>query len=67
MTTPPEYEEALKAAEKEFGKAETADDVRKIWKKYYLTVGHRSLGRILMGRSALELIARRQAKRDEDA
>jgi hypothetical protein len=67
VTTPPEYEEALKAAEKEFGKAETADDVRKIWKKYYLTVGHRSLGRILMGRPALELIARRQAKRDEDA
>jgi hypothetical protein len=34
VTTPPEYEEALKAAEKEFGKAETADDVRKIWKKH---------------------------------
>ena len=67
MTTSSEYEEALKAAEKEFGKAETADDVRKIWKKYYLTVGHRSLGRILMGRPALELIARRHAKRDEDA
>ena len=67
MTTPPDYEEALRAAEKEFEKAETADDVRKIWKKYYLTVGHRSLGRILMGRPALELIARRQAKRDEDA
>ena len=66
MTTPSEYEEALKAAEKEFGKAETADDVRKIWKKYYLTVGHRALGRILMGRPALELIARRHAKRDED-
>jgi len=67
VTTPPEYEEALKAAEKELGKAETADDVRKIWKKYYLTAGHRSLGRILMGRPALELIARRHAKRDEDA
>ena len=65
MTTPSEYEEALKAAEKEFGKAETADDVRRIWKKYYLTVGHRSLGRILMGRPALDLIARRQARRDE--
>ena len=67
MTAPPDYEEALKAAEKEFGKAETADDVRKIWKKYYLTVGHRSLGRILMGRPALELIAHRHAKRDADA
>jgi hypothetical protein len=67
VTAPPDYEEALKAAEKEFGKAATADDVRKVWKKYYLTVGHRSLGRILMGRPALELIARRQAKRDEDA
>jgi hypothetical protein len=65
VTTPPDYEGALKAAEKEFEKAETADDVRRIWKKYYLTVGHRSLGRILTGRPALDLIARRQAKRDE--
>jgi len=65
VTTPPDYEEALKAAEKEFAKAETADDVRKNWKKYYLTVGHRSLGKILMGRPALDLIARRQARRDE--
>jgi hypothetical protein len=65
VTTPPDYEEALKAAEKEFAKAETADDVRRIWKKFYLTVGHRSLGRILMGRPALDLIARRQARRDE--
>jgi hypothetical protein len=65
VTTSPDYEEALKAAEKEFAKAETADDVRRIWKKFYLTVGHRSLGRILMGRPALDLIARRQARRDE--
>jgi hypothetical protein len=62
MTTTPEYEEAVRAAEKEFGQAQTADDIRKTWKKYYLTVGHRALGRLLLGRPAVDLIARREAR-----
>ena len=57
-----EFEEAVRTAEKELGQAETADNVRRIWKKYYLTLGHRSLGRLLMGRPAADLIARRQAR-----
>ena len=60
--TQSEFEEAVRAAEKELGEAGTADDVRRIWKKYYLTLGHRSLGRLLVGRPAADLIARRQAR-----
>jgi hypothetical protein len=60
--TQSEFEEAVRVAEKELGQAETADDVRRTWRKYYLTLGHRSLGRLLMGRPAADLIARRQAR-----
>jgi len=66
MATPQEYETALREAEKELAQAQTADDIRKVWRKYYLTLGHRSLGRILIGRPAIDLIARRHAKRDEE-
>jgi hypothetical protein len=33
--------------------------VRRIWSKHYLVVGHRALGRLLLGRGAGELVARR--------
>lgn len=62
--TQSEYEEAVLAADKELGQAETADDVRRVWKKYYLLIGHRAMGRLLLGRPAGELIARRQARSD---
>jgi len=56
-----DYEQAAQSAAKELEQAQTADDVRKIWKKYYLVLGHRSLGRLLLGRSAVELVARHEA------
>lgn len=59
---PAEQEQALKDAEAELNKAETAEDVRRIWRKHYLTVGHRKLGRLLIGRTAAELIARSESK-----
>jgi hypothetical protein len=62
MTTNAEYEEAARSAAKELEQAQTADDVRKIWKKYYLTLGHRSLGRLLLGRPVADLVARREAR-----
>jgi hypothetical protein len=62
MATNAEYEEAARAAAMELEQAQTADDVRKTWKKYYPTLGHRSLGRLLLGRPATDLIARREAR-----
>jgi len=66
MTMAPEEAEALlRDAEKDLDAAKTADEIRQAWRKYYLKVGHRNLGRLLMGRSADEIIARRRS-REED-
>jgi hypothetical protein len=52
-TLSPEQQAALlKEAEQELRRAQTADDVRAVWRKYYLQVGHRKLGRLLVGRGA---------------
>jgi hypothetical protein len=55
-----EQVEALHAAEKELKAAQSADDVRTIWRKYFLAVGHRKLGRLLIGRTAEQILAGRQ-------
>jgi hypothetical protein len=66
MTMPAEETEALlRQAEQELDGAKTADQVRQIWRKYYLQVGHRNLGRLLIGRSVDEIIARRRSQREE--
>jgi len=57
---PEEQVEALHTAEKELKDAKTADDVRAVWRKHYLTVGHRKLGRLLIGRTAEQILAGRQ-------
>jgi hypothetical protein len=58
-----DYEMTLREAEKELHAARTADDIRNVWKKHIGTLGHRTLGRLLLGRRAAELLA----KRDPDA
>ena len=66
MTMPAEEAEALlKQAEQELDGAKTADQIRQIWRKYYLQVGHRNLGRLLIGRSVDEIIARRRSRQEE--
>ena len=59
MTTDAEYPSALREAARELAGAATAEDVRTIWRKHFGTLGHRALGRLLLGRSAEELLARR--------
>jgi len=66
MTMPVEETEALlKKAEQELDGAKTADEIRQTWRKYYLQVGHRNLGRMLIGRAADEIIARRKSREQE--
>ena len=66
MTTPSEDTEGLlRQAEKELDGAKTADEIRQVWRKYYLQVGHRNLGRLLIGRAADEIIARRRSREAE--
>ncbi len=55
-----EQVEALHAAEKELKAAQTAEEIRTVWRKYYLTVGHRKLGRLLIGRTADQILAGRE-------
>ncbi|MDH5201561.1 MAG: hypothetical protein OEW93_11780 [Candidatus Bathyarchaeota archaeon] len=62
MTSEAEYAETLRAAEKELTEAASADDVRRIWRKHFGKLGHRALGRLLVGRSADELLARRAGR-----
>jgi hypothetical protein len=51
-TLSPEQETALlKGAGEALQRAQTADDVRAVWRTYYLQLGHRKLGRLLLGRS----------------
>ena len=59
MTTDAEYPSALREAARELAGAATAEDMRRIWRKHFGTLGHRALGRLLLGRSAEELLARR--------
>lgn len=59
MATDEEYEAAIKDAEQALKQAQTADDIREVWRKYTGTLGHRTLGRLLIGQSAERLLDRR--------
>ncbi len=59
MATDEEYEATIKAAEQELKQAQSADDVRGVWRKHTGSLGHRTLGRLLLGQSADRLLDRR--------
>ena len=65
MTTD-EYESSLKQAEQELGQAQTAEDVRRVWRRHIGVLGHRALGRLLLGRPAEELLTRRAERSEKD-
>ncbi len=65
MISDGEYESVLHQAERELMTAATADDVRTIWRNHFGTLGHRTLGRLLLGRSAKELATRRNERSRE--
>ena len=66
MNSTQDFDSALREAERELREAQTADDVRRIWRKHFDKLGHRSLGRLLSGRSAAELLTTRKASTEED-
>lgn len=53
-----DYELTIREAEKALRTAQSADDIRNTWKRYMGTLGHRTLGRLLLGRAAAELLAK---------
>ncbi len=64
MTVAVDYQLTLREAEKALKSAQTADDIRNTWKRYNSALGHRTLGRLLLGRTAAELVARRDDAKD---
>jgi hypothetical protein len=62
MPTEDEYEAALTAASKDLASAATAEDVRKVWRTHMGTLGHRTLGRLLLGQSLDRILERRQLR-----
>lgn len=56
----PEEERAyLEQAKKELDACRTKEEVIAVWRRHYLTLGHRKLGRLLLGRSVEELMRSR--------
>jgi hypothetical protein len=66
VTTSVEYENALRAAERDLKSAATAEDVRNVWRKHFGIVGHRTLGRLLVGRSADDQLTRRASRAERE-
>ena len=59
-----DYQMTLREAQKALHSAQTADDIRNTWKRYNSALGHRTLGRLLLGRTAAELLARHDDAKD---
>jgi hypothetical protein len=60
-----DYELTIREAEKALAAAQTAGDIRNAWKKYNGALGHRTLGRLLLGKSAAELIHKRESQAED--
>ena len=59
-----EIEPVLKQAAAELEKLQTVTELREWWKRYYLLLGHRRLGRLLIGRPVESLLGSRDKERD---
>ena len=68
MTTrnPEDLEAQLQAAADEMKNLETANDVKKWWIKHYYALGHKRLGRLLLGQSVERLLERASGNRGDD-
>jgi hypothetical protein len=56
FASPDEERSYLIDVKAELDTAQTKDDIVQIWKKHYLKIGHRKLGRLLLGRSIDEIV-----------
>ena len=53
-----DIEPTLREAADSLEELGTADDVRGWWRRYYIALGHKRLGRLLLGQSAERLLER---------
>ena len=61
-----ELETKIQAAADELAELETANDVRRWWNRHYYGLGHKRLGRLLLGQSVERLLERASANRGDD-
>lgn len=54
-----EEREYLTKAKGELDACQTKEDVVRVWRAHYLKVGHRKLGRLLLGRGVDEILKSR--------
>lgn len=54
-----DFKHEVKKAEAGLAACKTAADICNVWKAHYLTLGHRVLGKLLLGRSGDDIIAAR--------
>ncbi|MDR5710285.1 MAG: hypothetical protein QN172_01440 [Armatimonadota bacterium] len=59
FSSPDEERAYLQQVKEELDAARTKEDVIAVWKRHYLKIGHRKLGRLLLGRPIEELIRSR--------
>ena len=55
----------LREAAEEMKGLHTVEEVRRWWRKYYLTLGHKRLGRLLLGQPVERLLERLQERGEE--
>ncbi len=56
FASPAEEREYLTKVKAELDACETKADVLRVWRAHYLKIGHRKLGRLLLGRSVDEIV-----------
>ena len=61
-----ELETKIQAAADELAELESANDVRRWWNRHYYGLGHKRLGRLLLGQSVERLLERASANRGDD-
>ncbi len=61
-----ELETRIQAAADELEELESANDVKRWWNRHYYALGHKRLGRLLLGQSVDRLLERASAGRGDD-
>lgn len=56
FASPQEEREYLTRVKTELDACQTKEDVVRVWRAHYLKIGHRKLGRLLLGRKVEELV-----------
>jgi hypothetical protein len=60
FASPDEEREYVTKAKAELDRCETKAEVIEVWKRHYLTLGHKKLGRLLLDRPVGEILKARE-------